>query len=83
MYSTVPTTVPPIVCAAVAARLAPAGNVPAAPPAGGPDGGPGDAEVHHQALAVGVDHDVGRLEVAVHDAGLVARRPAPTPRCGR
>ncbi len=37
MYSTVPTTEPTIVCAAVAARTAPAGNVPAAPPAGGPE----------------------------------------------
>ena len=37
MYSMVPTTKPTIVCAAVAARTAPAGNVPAAPPAGGPE----------------------------------------------
>ena len=37
----------------------------------GTGGRSGDAEVHHQAFAVGVHHDVGGLEVAVHDTGLV------------
>jgi hypothetical protein len=32
---------------------------------------PGQAEVHQVRLALGVQHDVGRLEVAVDDAGPV------------
>ena len=32
---------------------------------------PGDAEVHHLDVAVTGDHDVARLDVPVHDAGLV------------
>ena len=31
----------------------------------------GDAEVHHFDVAVGADHDVGRLQVAMDDAALV------------
>lgn len=34
--------------------------------------GPGDAEVHHLDGAVRPDHDVGRLDVPVHDAVAVA-----------
>ena len=34
--------------------------------------GAGDAEVHHLHVAVGGEHDVGRLDVAVDDPGPVA-----------
>ena len=42
-----------------------------------------DAEVHDQRMVFGVDHDVGRLEVAMHDAGLVRRHRARMPPAGR
>ena len=34
--------------------------------------GPGDAEIHHLDPAAGAEHHVGRLDVAVHNARLVA-----------
>ena len=32
-----------------------------------------DAEIHDQRMVLLVDHDVGRLEIAMHDTGLVSR----------
>ena len=36
-----------------------------------PDGRPRDAEVHDERVVLGVHHDVGGLQIAMHDAGLV------------
>ena len=67
-----------------AGELATAGVRPRASRRSGAARRAGDAEVHDQGLAVGVDHDVGGLEIAMHDAGRVrgdAARRRSSARC--